>query len=242
MANNYASELENDPLGLGYAALLDLGDADASGDDAAVAALLNAPGSDRLPRESIPAGFIAKAILLPAQLILAGNDALQAKWGKVLETLAKVPGLDAREPHVVKMLGDLLADGLITQEAADNLATRPATRAESLFGAGTRCDPSEISASPGRDVAGKRATVAVVAAEKWKADTKAALVQEAKRKLANLMQGKIVEETPTDFIPASDPFSAALQAVLDAGEKNPSDAVLESLAHAEMMRVGGGKE
>lgn len=237
--NNYSEELEKDSLGLGYKSFLD------ADDDTSVAGLLNSksgPGADVLPRESISAGELAKKILLPATLALAADKSLAAKWEAVLAILNKVDGIDSREATIAKMFADMVSDKLLTQEAVDSIVLRPASRAEMLFGPGTVCTPSEISESPPAAVATARNEAAIVAADKWKSDTKSALIKQARERVSNLVSGKIFDKTPDGVVPATDPFAAALQAVLDVGgTQSLTDRVLEPLAQAEMMRIGGGK-
>lgn len=244
--NDYSQELKDDPLGLGYAAIYDHPDTEfyhSAGVDTALAELLNSKAGT-LPRESIARGHMAKVVLLPVHLALATADqAMHAKWDKVVSFLEAIDGIDPSEPHIAKMFADLVADGLVSQAAVDNVSVRSCSRAEMLFGAGTIATPTEMSTYPHPHVASKREIEAQATADQWKADTLTDLISQAKDKITNTVQGKICDLHSTKgFIPANDPFSVALQAVLDATPGMPiPDQVIETLAHAEMMRTGGGK-
>lgn len=135
---NLRSELQSDPAGLGYAALI------AAGNDAAIMAAINSPtgpGAASIPLTSIPRDSFMTS-LLPAYLTLASKDAAtQAKWDRILGVLnnstiiAPNPGLFAIA----------IADGLLSQAQADACWHRVGSRAESLWGAGLAVSLSDIS-------------------------------------------------------------------------------------------------
>jgi hypothetical protein len=127
-----AAEINIDPLGLGFAALV------ASGDDRGIADALNslaAPGAALVTMSSMTRDQFLTAIL-PAALVLATKDApTQAKWDRLI---ALARSADAIEPAVVTPLVAMAqGDGLLTTDQAAAIGKRTGSRAEVLWGAGT---------------------------------------------------------------------------------------------------------
>jgi hypothetical protein len=135
-------EVTADPLGLGYAARV------AAGDDAGVAALLNAaagPGAAAVAVQSMARGDFLLAIG-GAYLALPNlSAAVQAKWDRILAVIRAADAVTVASPLVQNLLALAVADGVLAQADVDAVKTRTGSRAEVLFGAGTAVSGSDVS-------------------------------------------------------------------------------------------------
>lgn len=132
------TEITTDPVARGYAAPY------AAGDDAAVAALLNAVNpaiSITIPlysREEFMTG------ILPAVLALgSATAAVQAKWDRLLSVTRSMGVI--HYSVAAPVLEQLAADGLITQAQIAAFTIRHASRAEALFGFGAAVALTDVS-------------------------------------------------------------------------------------------------
>jgi hypothetical protein len=142
-----AAELANDPLSLGYAARV------AVGDDAGIAALLNTPRGDATPGiidiATVQAALhtMTHASTMPVWIVIEdyaaneqGDVGLRACCRMVLAVVGgKYQTIDFSLAAVQQILGGLVAGTLLTQEQADTLvglSARQWSRAEVLFGKG----------------------------------------------------------------------------------------------------------
>jgi hypothetical protein len=117
------TEIFTDPQSLGYAAPWQ------AGDDATVAALLNAPRGIPIGRGVVPSYEVVGAVVKDEYLALSAND---RTW---LNFLVLAPFVDLGNTTVRTTLGGLFAAGTASRTALAALATRPGSRAEELFGA-----------------------------------------------------------------------------------------------------------
>lgn len=121
------TELDTDPLGLGYAGM----------DDVTAADTINATV------RSVEREFLDSAEVVPA-IDPAEWPADQA----VRDHLALVLGLDrvnVREPNIRALFGGAFPAGSNTRDALVALQTRDGTRAEELFGLGASVTPSQVA-------------------------------------------------------------------------------------------------
>ena len=144
------TEIQTDPRALGYAALL------AAGNDAGIAALLNAvtgSGAATIALASIDRNTFLKITTAAAIRVATGigsdGGALAAgaavKWGAVLaQARAADPGSQI-DLTLLPSLGDPSADRVMAPSELAALTTRTGSRAEVLFGPGTIITPSDIS-------------------------------------------------------------------------------------------------
>jgi hypothetical protein len=150
-----AAELSADPMHAGYAAPL------AAGADGAVAALLNAttgPGAgalvlsflaknDFLIATSVVAVRLAIGIGADGQTTLA--DVVKAKWTAALDQARSADPGSSIDLAVIQMLGDPVADGVLSTDELAKLKARTGSRAEVLFGAGSIVDHNDVSRALG---------------------------------------------------------------------------------------------
>jgi len=120
--NALKTEILTDPQALGYAAPW------AAGDDATVAALLNAPRGIAINR-----GVVASYEVIGA-IVIGEYGALSAANRTWLNFLVIAPFVDLGNDNVRTTLGNLFAAGTASRTALQALATRPGSRAEQLFG------------------------------------------------------------------------------------------------------------
>lgn len=136
-----AGELRGDPLVLGYAARIVVGD------DAGLARLLNArtgPGAATIALTSVPKSDFLVG-LRPALLALAAKSAaIQGKWDRILAAIQSADAVRI-DPITIGLLGQAVADGLLTQAQVDAIGSRIGSRAERLFGLGTVVLSSDVS-------------------------------------------------------------------------------------------------
>jgi len=140
------TEIANDPMTLGYAALVN------SGNDAALANLLNQrPGAFAPSKNwtgSAPLVPIARVLQWGATGPLAAISAAQSNTNAALASIAiasiigfkSLQIFDVSDPYNLASLNEFVAVGIITQTQMNSLVglgTVPASRAEVLFGIGT---------------------------------------------------------------------------------------------------------
>ena len=122
-------ELQTDPLHLGLVGT----------DPTTQAHLLNAPGSEVLPRPTVAASEAAACIVRAEWMELPPSDQLY-----LLALLGAGPSISTEHPQVRANLQAIFPPGSKTIAALVTLAMRPASRGETLFGGGTRFDASDI--------------------------------------------------------------------------------------------------
>lgn len=149
------SEIETDPAGVGYAALV------AAGNDTAVAGLLNADFDTHLGLVGIPdvQAELHKFVHssgLPVWLVIEDTaDDTQANAGlraacRMVRAVAtsRYENVDLSLLAVAGALDALLLGGVLTEaqrEALDDLATRARSRAEVVFGAGVVVSHTDVA-------------------------------------------------------------------------------------------------
>ncbi len=126
-----------------YAALV------ASGDDQAIADLLNAPG----------AGTVSRGVISKDQFVMALSRGLATIYGKPdsdpvkqafsgwLKLLEIVTNIDTKDPAVLETLANAVQAGVFTQAEVDAATTRRCSTAEQLDGAGAVASGSEVAAA-----------------------------------------------------------------------------------------------
>ncbi len=144
------AELTDDPAGLGYAALV------AAGNDAALAALLNAPGAGSVNRREVPRGELLEA--------LAGTGGLAAVYAAAVDpqgaafSVAKAATLILDDPlgtvdytragtrALVAALGPGALAVLTAQQLAalQGVCAKSGSRAEVLWGDGATVSAQQV--------------------------------------------------------------------------------------------------
>jgi len=133
-----ASEIHNDPAGLGYAPYVE------SGDDASIVNLLNAK-TTTVQHDIMPKDQFLFAIL-PAMLALSQlDDNTQKKWDRILMVAAAASAIAVTSPEIQYVLGLAVQDGLLTLQQAEAVGIMAGSRAESLLGANTFVTVNDIS-------------------------------------------------------------------------------------------------
>lgn len=133
------SEIQNDPTSVGYSSVT-------TGNDQGIADLLNAISSGiTVTVASLTKDEFLKAIL-PVALTLPSKDvATQTKWDRILSMASSSGSIDVTDPHIIGLLSLSVSDGILTSGQASVVGTRSGSRAEQLFGVGTRINQSDIS-------------------------------------------------------------------------------------------------
>lgn len=146
------TELQTDPAALGYAALV------ASGNDAGLASLLNAPRAGiAVRRADISTQELAEAILVTDFTALPANPTA-AQLSSERRYLAWLTGLlagsavrllndDGTDTPVVANLKAIFAAGTGTHTRLVALASRQGSRAEQLWGRGATVGASDVAAA-----------------------------------------------------------------------------------------------
>lgn len=137
-----AAELTNDPLSIGYRALI------TAGNDNGIASLLNlltGPGSATITLSSL-SGDLFRTGLLPAVLSLgSASAALQTKYQYILTVANAAQVVDMTNPYVLGAIQGLVTDALMTQAQATAINHRTGSRAEVLFGGGAIVTSNDVS-------------------------------------------------------------------------------------------------
>jgi H+/Cl- antiporter ClcA len=128
------AELNTDPAAIGYAALI------AAGNDAGVAALLNAPTTTSVYRNNIGVHEVVAAIA-PADF--AGLTTLQVAKLQLLFTGTTT--IDASSPNTRALFVGIFAGMATSSASLTALASRPGSRAEVLWGTGTVVTGNDVS-------------------------------------------------------------------------------------------------
>lgn len=140
MAINYtalATEITTDPTGIGYAPFV------ASGNDVAVAALLNeirvsAP-TFTINRGQVPSQLVVNEFDATEFGLLTTNQLLQ------LSIITQFGSVDLGDASVRQILGAIFPVAGPTRAALVALANRPCSRAEFLFGLGVTISASDVA-------------------------------------------------------------------------------------------------
>lgn len=135
-----ASEINNDPASLGYAALK------ASGSDVGIVRMMNVAGTGRVGRgvvttETFMADFGAQVLAILSDITLSD----QQHFAPLLKMLGIVKTVDYGYGIVQSALHNMIGIAGLTQAAIDSTTTRPASRAEILFGAGVSVAVNDVS-------------------------------------------------------------------------------------------------
>ena len=133
------TEIETDPAKLGYEPFV------ASGNDQAIANLLNTAGSGTIAVPNLDrATFLLN--ISPAYLALPGvSGVVQSKWDRILDSVRASESVDFTSPYAQSLLGAAVQDGILTQAQVASLNQRTGSRAEVLFGPGTIIQQSDVS-------------------------------------------------------------------------------------------------
>lgn len=132
-----SAEVESDPTGLGFPALV------AAGNDQGIADLFNAPTDTSISVASLPRDSFLTAIL-PAVAALSTKDAAtQGKWDRLLNIACAASSVSAASWAMLSATA--VSDELITSDYAASVFTRKGTRAEVLWGEGAAVSSSDVS-------------------------------------------------------------------------------------------------
>lgn len=136
------NEITNDPTKIGYAALL------ASGSDAGISPALNALTQARISRGIVSvsvfmADFGAQVLALKADPTLS----VAPQFAALLWSLSIVSTIDYSNPVVLGGLAGMAKASVsgLTQDQITLITTRPASRADVLFGAGVIVSPADVA-------------------------------------------------------------------------------------------------
>ena len=136
--NALHSEINTDTTQMGYAALVTIGS------DAGIASLLNMPSASRVSRQ-----VVSRETFMvdfgPQVLTILSDTTLSANFGPLLKLLALVSTVDYSNALVAGALHNMIGVGGLTQTAISSLTTRPASRAEILFGIGIIVSGNDVS-------------------------------------------------------------------------------------------------
>jgi hypothetical protein len=155
MSIDYArlrQEILEDPLQLGYAALLARKERGVSPapDDAGIAALLNATtgaGVGSITRTKISQTVFLR-LIAPATLGWAAKgEAFERRWDRMLGIVQAVETLDLAEPTTIGLIDAAVADEAMTADIRTAILAGTGSRAEVLFGAGTILSASDVGAA-----------------------------------------------------------------------------------------------
>lgn len=142
MAMDYAalkSEIQNDPVSLGYSTHV------AIGNDVPIADLLNEPTEILIDLPSIAKDNFLLGVA-PATFVLPSlSQELQAKWDRVLSLAQSVSSINVASSTVQALFQAAIADGVLTQDQIDGFTKRFGSRAEVLFGAGAIVSHLDVS-------------------------------------------------------------------------------------------------
>jgi hypothetical protein len=136
------TEITADPQLIGYAAIL------ATGSDAGIAVSINALSSARINR-----GVVTTEVFLSdfgIQVVAIFSDAtLSANFAPVIKMLQLARTIDYGHPVVQGALRNMVLANVagLTQSHVDAIITRPASRAEVLFGADAAVSNSDVAAA-----------------------------------------------------------------------------------------------
>jgi hypothetical protein len=134
-------ELLTDPEALGYAALVEEGNAGGLAD------LLNAAGEATVGRGEVTRDRFVRDFFAAMEAIRqlpAGATREKWEW-RIQNLLGMKETVNVNDPIMTTLFAELEADGLMSAEQTAALTTRPASRAEALFGAGATVTPIEVS-------------------------------------------------------------------------------------------------
>ena len=149
------SELQTDPLAIGYGPYV------TAGNDNACADLINAltgPGAAPITLTSQTKGAILLGITPALDQLATGVNlanvvipaAVAAKWQSRFQALAAGDPVMELSTAFMNMLAQLVTDSLTTQPYIDAFTKRTGSRAEFLWGAGTVISQLDISHAFGR--------------------------------------------------------------------------------------------
>lgn len=137
-------ELVNDPVGMGYHDHIQ----DGISNDVKLAELLNDPtsvGSGTISMEFVPRNQFLIGVS-PAAILLADKDAIvQAKWDRLLMFASSVDHISMNNPVIQGMMSLAIQDGILSQDQIDSFSKRTGSRAEMLFGEGTRVTHTDVA-------------------------------------------------------------------------------------------------
>ena len=128
-----------DPTGLGYAAATNQGKLD----------LINQPrGAYLFPVMVAKGPFFQAIIAAPSRIVSLTDPKKQALYDLHLRMIESISEIDVLSPQIQGMLALALADGVLVQDEVDTLndmAVRLGSRAEKLFGEGTRVTMNDLA-------------------------------------------------------------------------------------------------
>lgn len=137
------TEIETDPLNLGYASRV------AVGDDEGIATILNdrtGSGSAMISLATATKGEVLLGVTPVAFTLPSKSNAIQAKWGLALQLLAAATtDIPVSSEPVASMLAAAVSDGVLTQAQIDAFTKRRGSRAEVLFGVDTAVAHQDVA-------------------------------------------------------------------------------------------------
>lgn len=136
------SEIQADPVAMGYAPLV------ASGSDGALADLLNSLTSrgaatitlDRVERDNV----LPLALVMTKNAVLLADANKRTRWLQSAMIFTAADSIPSSQAQVVATFTDAVADGVLTQAQANGLRQRTGSRAEVLFGPGTIVSGNDV--------------------------------------------------------------------------------------------------
>jgi hypothetical protein len=137
-------ELTTDPAGLGYAALV------AVGNDPGVANILNrpsGPGAATVTVNWLAKSDLAAVIVQAVPNLLQKDAGTQAAWTFYFQTALALDGVNPANPVTAALFANAVTAGLLTQGQVDAAIKRVGSRAEVLWGAGTIVTAADVGAA-----------------------------------------------------------------------------------------------
>src|SRR5665213_1477562 len=128
------TELNTDPVNLGYAALI------SSGYDQSIADLLNnisGAGAAPIQLNVQPRGDFLISLLPAVNALSSASADLQSKWDRLLQVACSNDSIAVGSPAIKAVLDAAAQDGIITTDQRASIGMRIGSRAEVLLGAGT---------------------------------------------------------------------------------------------------------
>lgn len=129
------NEIQTDPKALGYAPNV------TSGNDAAIANLLNTVGlsNETVPKEVVNSFEIMSAIVYSEWVVLTSDQK------NYLLTIISAGQVDPANGNIKTAFGTIFGASTVTRTNLNAIATRPASRAEVLFGRGVAVSAVDIA-------------------------------------------------------------------------------------------------
>ena len=108
----------------------------AAGNDSAIVDYYAADSTTLINIPSLSEGDFVLGVLSGIAALNGANTAMQNKWDRFLMVIKGLGGIRTSLPAVQSLLGQLVTDGLMTQQQIDAFVKRLASRGEVLLGTG----------------------------------------------------------------------------------------------------------